>query len=908
MGGEINYKYLGGNSYEIRVTMYRDCYNGVPPFDDPAALGVFDSANVLITWYAMPFLGLDTLQPSIQSPCLVPPTDVCYEVTTYIDTINLPPRPGGYILAYQRCCRNVTIQNIINPSGTGATYVATIPDTSVVIIDSNPKFNYWPPTFICVNTPFTFDHSATDLDGDSLVYRLCVPLDGATPAQSMPQPPNPPPFIQVVWNPPYSLANALGGTPLTINPQTGLLTAIPNTLGQFVYGICCDEYRNGVYIGETHRDFQINIVACPNITVASIQSPLVRCGSDSAQFTNNSFGAATYFWDFGVPSLTNDTSNLANPLYIYPDTGYYNVMLVAYSGVNPGCNDTSYGVVHILPEFSAGFSFSHPICSNTVTFVDSFSVLSGTPNAWFWNFGDSTSSTVPNPVHTYDSLGGTFTVTMIVSTDEGCADTVTHIIVLPQLLASVFTSVVNASCPTFCDGSATVSISGGTGPYNILWSNAQTTATASNLCPGAYWVTLSDANGCTFSDTVNIIQAFTGVGSNISAASCANVCNGQATANPTGGTAPYTYMWSNGQTTQTATNLCAGNFTVTITDANGCTTTVPVSITTSFTISIPSSQNNPCYNDCLGQATALAVGGTAPYIYAWNNSQNTQIATGLCQGTYIVIITDANGCSSSDTVQITEPPELLDTITGSVVSCTSLCDGTVTVTPSGGVPPYTFLWNDGAHQTSSTATGLCPGTYIVVITDSAGCQQTDSALISASLFTPPISVTASPDTLLASQSSNLTSIPAGGYSYLWTPATGLSNATIANPVATPQVTTTYIVTVTDVNGCRNQDTVTIVVYQVYCNERDIYIPNAFTPDGNGHNDILYVRGRGITEMYFTVYDRWGEMVYETNDLTKGWDGTFKGKPCDPDVFVYYIKVTCFNGETYFKKGNITLIR
>jgi gliding motility-associated-like protein len=426
VGGELNYKYLGGNNYEIRLTVYRDCWNGVPPFDDPAAVGIFDSNNVLLDTLMMTFLGLDTLPPTINSPCFTPPTNVCYEVTTYIDTVNLPPIPGGYQLAYQRCCRNMTILNIVNPAGTGATYYATIPDPSVVTVNSNPVFKFWPPPFLCANVPFSFDHSAIDYDGDSLVYDLFMPFEGANTANPMPQPPYNPAYNTVTWQSPYSTSNMMGGVPLTINPQTGWLTCTPNTVGQFVVGMKVREYRNGVFISETKRDYQFNVVNCPNYVVASAQVPNLICAANTVSFSNTSNGAGSFTWNFGDPTTLADTSHATSPSYTYPDTGSYQVMLVAYSPNNPGCNDTSYSSVHIQNAYTANFTFtSDPCIGNELSFTATSSSPSNAPPSWYWSFGDSDSSSLQNPTHTYSSPGD-YTVILISTIPGGlnCTDTV----------------------------------------------------------------------------------------------------------------------------------------------------------------------------------------------------------------------------------------------------------------------------------------------------------------------------------------------------------------------------------------------------------------------------------------------------------------------------------------------------
>ena len=251
VGGELYYEYLGNDEYEIRLTVYRDCFYGVPPFDEPAYVGVWDANNNLVTTLYLYTNGDSaTVPPIINSPCFIPPTNVCYRVANYRINVTLPPIPGGYQLTYQRCCRNQTILNIVSPLSTGATFYASIPENPIP--NSNPVFNALPPPFICSGLPFVFDHSATDIDGDSLAYEICTPFEGASQQDPQPLPQNfPPPYNQVTYQNPFNLSNLLGGSPLSIDSQTGELTATPNTIGQFVIGICCKEYRNGVLLSTT---------------------------------------------------------------------------------------------------------------------------------------------------------------------------------------------------------------------------------------------------------------------------------------------------------------------------------------------------------------------------------------------------------------------------------------------------------------------------------------------------------------------------------------------------------------------------------------------------------------------------------------------------------------------------------
>src|SRR5690554_2816624 len=222
---------------------------------------------------------------------------------------------------------------------------------------------------------------------------------------------------------------------------------------------------------------------------------------------------------------------------------------------------------------------------------------------------------------------------------------------------------------------------------------------------------------------------------NATDASCNGGNDGEATANPTGGTAPYTYEWNTSpvQTTQTATGLSVGTYTVTITDANGCVTNNSVTIEQPTNLTLTTSHINvTCNGIDNGEATVNASGRTGPYTYSWNTTpvQTTQTATGLASGTYTVTVTDANGCSGTTDVTITEPDLLVASIANSTdASCNGEANGEATVSVTGGTAPYIYSWNTSPVQTSATATGLAAGTYIVTITDANGCSTSESVVI-----------------------------------------------------------------------------------------------------------------------------------------------------------------------------------
>ncbi|MEL6868081.1 MAG: hypothetical protein AAFP19_26905, partial [Bacteroidota bacterium] len=263
IGGSITYEYLGGDDYRIQLEVLRDCFGGNPAafFDTPAALGVFDQDNNLIDNHSLVFDWMDdTLSLNVpNSVCIFPP-QVCVHKAVYDTILSLPPIPGGYTLAYQRCCRAAQVTNLVNPLATGMTFTAHIPST---ISNSAPQFNSDFPFAVFVNTPFIYDASAADPDGDSLVYKLNTPFAGGTVDMPMPQPPFPPPYDPVNFVlPTYSTDNMLGGNyPLTIDPQTGQMEAIPSFLGTFQIAYTIEEYRNQEMISQSHREFTFIVIS-----------------------------------------------------------------------------------------------------------------------------------------------------------------------------------------------------------------------------------------------------------------------------------------------------------------------------------------------------------------------------------------------------------------------------------------------------------------------------------------------------------------------------------------------------------------------------------------------------------------------------------------------------------------------
>ncbi|MEX2589053.1 MAG: gliding motility-associated C-terminal domain-containing protein, partial [Chitinophagales bacterium] len=393
---------------------------------------------------------------------------------------------------------------------------------------------------------------------------------------------------------------------------------------------------------------------------------------------------------------------------------------------------------------------------------------------------------------------GTYDVTV---SDANSCDTVLSITITePPVLTASISDTTMVSCNGACDGEATVTPTGGTPPYTFAWSDGQTDSIATGLCAGAYDVTVSDANLCDTVINVTITEpaVLSASITDTTMVSCNGECDASATVTPAGGTGPYSYIWSDGQTDSIATGLCVGNFSVTVSDANLCDTIINVTITEPavLTASITDTLHLVCNGECIGEATVTPSGGTAPYTFAWSDGQTDSIATSLCAGTYDVTVSDANGCDTIINVDIIEPPLLTASISDTVmISCGGLCDGSATATPTGGTPPYTFAWSDG--QTDSIATGLCAGAYDVTVSDANACD----TVISVTITEPPVLTALISDTTMISCNGTCdgeaTVTPSGGtspYAFAWSDGQ-------TDSIATGLCADFYTVIITDGNGC-----------------------------------------------------------------------------------------------------------
>lgn len=460
---------------------------------------------------------------------------------------------------------------------------------------------------------------------------------------------------------------------------------------------------------------------------------------------------------------------------------------------------------------------------------------------------------------------------------------------------------------------------------DFIWDTSpeQQGRLATNLSANTtYMITATDVHGCTATQEVFISnqEELTGFFNGVIHNTCFGSNDGQAVVNGSGGTDPYTYLWSPNNPTQTAAvaeNLAPGFYQVTVTDDRDCQAVVELEILTPPVITTSLAPANVlCFGAQTGNITLAADGGVAPFTYLWNSGEKTQNLTNIAAGTYFVTVTDTNGCIKTDSMVVTQPQSALDALLlPTDATCFGANDGRIELTGTGGVPPYKYTLNNRPWNGSPVQIGLKAGTYLPRIQDANGCitdlpptdvGQRDAIEIDLG---PDITIELGESTqLLANISNGLTplQISWNKEDSLW-----LSCMACADPfVDSLLYQNTFEIYVVDALGCIGESSINVIVDK----PRKVYVPTGFTPNDDQANDDLLVHGQVSARILdFRIFDRWGEMVFQTtdfrpNDLTKGWDGTFRGKPMPPDVYVWTLEVEYLDGVKEVLHGHTNLIR
>ncbi len=453
VGGEVTYTCSGNNVYTVSITIYEDCLNGLPEAiaeDNPAIFRaydgegrVFNTQGQIVNVSSDPgyhdsafFLPDDNIlvPTNFNNACIDHAPATCLRKKTFRIKYSLPPNTTGYKIVYQRCCRNASIINLVNPSQIGATYYCDIPPASVAICNNSAVYKNFPPQIICINNPLYYDNSATDADGDSLSYQFCDTYIGGAETDAVPTP-APPPYTPVAYVAPFSYSKPMAGVPpIQIDPVSGLITGTPSLLGRYVVTVCCLEWRNGVNINTVKREFQFVVTNCSKAVVANIpqlsaefNTYLVNCTNFNVHFINTSIGGFAYNWNFGFPG---GTSTEFEPTVTFPDTGTYSVTLVVNN--KSTCPDSITRLVKVYPTFKANFGLSGLQCPGSpVTFTDQTFSTYKPISGYLYSFGDGTTSDSGTVAHSY-ARGGIYYASLAATNVKGCVDTAIKQIAIEQ--------------------------------------------------------------------------------------------------------------------------------------------------------------------------------------------------------------------------------------------------------------------------------------------------------------------------------------------------------------------------------------------------------------------------------------------------------------------------------------------
>ncbi len=581
------------------------------------------------------------------------------------------------------------------------------------------------------------------------------------------------------------------------------------------------------------------------------------------------------------------------------------------------------------------------------------------PYSYAWN-GPITSTEVKTA--TADTVrklpAGVYNIS--IADSSGCiADTVITITQPPPM--SVSGTPVNVKCYGDATGSIDLNVSGGVPMppqnYGVSWTYLTDTSVhiasidtqLNNLLAGEYAVVVRDSYVCGSRDTITITQPLPlEISFSVINGNCSGSGNGSIHAAVTGGTGTYDYSWAGGGAADSLTNLSPGNYILTVTDSNMCEKIDTAAVIEPVPLAIDiDAFPATCFNGSDGKIEVTVTGGSPDYSYLWTPvTDTTEDLAGIPAGTYAITVTDQGGCTTDASASVNQPLLITNTVSRQRCDGDSLLVGggyqttggryidTLQTTIGCDSVLYTDLsfvanFSDTiqpsicSYQTFSIGGSVYDesGTYIDTLTASGGC---DSIVWTDLLVFPDIGLDGRPAldtfTLGVNEGIQIDIINNPGITivdYEWDHATWL-NCTDCNSFAIfsvqegatyPESITEYIISATDENNCIDSTKVTIV----FDAEANIYIPNAFSPNQDGSNDVFYVYGRGFTDFNLKIFNRWGELIFESFDQNYGWDGTYRGKLLPPGVFVYYVDVKFISGIAppeyqLYRKGSVTLLR
>ncbi|MBK6398189.1 MAG: gliding motility-associated C-terminal domain-containing protein [Bacteroidetes bacterium] len=803
-GADITYKWVSGNTYQLSLTLYRDCAGIAAP--NTAAVtysSVSCARNLSVNLTRVPGTGQE-----ISHTCSTAVT-TCRGGTLsgiqkyeYTGNVTLPANCTDWVFGYAICCRNCAITTLSytpnNCSGVPGTYVEATLNNLVVPNNSAPTFTNIPVAFFCVGQTFHYNHGAYDVDGDSLVYSFVTPRSAAN--------------TYVTFKPGYSASNPLTSSPAITLDNSGDIAITPTALEVGVMTILVKEYRNGVLIGSVLRDMEVYTQSCSNVlpTASGVNGTtnydIIACPGKPLSFNittgdGNTSQNVTMTCISPIPGSAFTSTTGQHPVGTYSWTPTvaqarsqpYSFIITVQDDNCPFTGFQTYSYTIRVPPLAATLQTVNATCAVPGNGSATLNVTGSSPYQYLWTPGGNTTASI--------SGLGSGNYSAVVTDRYGCTTTASgNLLAPPPIIASPV--VTNVNCFGRNNGSISVTRSGGVAPYSYAWTpSLGNTATINNLSPGNYQCVITDANGCTISTSSTITQPpiLNSVISSSTNLLCNSINTGSATVNQTGGTGPFIYNWIPGNlTSQTISNVSAGTYQATVTDSKGCSSSVSITLTQPTPVNVNvSSLATSCGNNN-GTSTALASGGTGPYTYLWSpGNQTTATATNLSVGNYSVLVTDAFGCTRTNTVAVTANPLPVATISSTTnVSCFGGSNGSSVVNAANGLSPYTYQWL-GTSDVDNNLSNVSAGNYSVVITDARGCTAIANTIISQ----PALLVVNNSSTSSTCGNANGTidlSVSGGvsPYNYNWQSFGGVNSSHLGSlPAAT------YNATITDGNGC-----------------------------------------------------------------------------------------------------------
>jgi gliding motility-associated-like protein len=649
-------------------------------------------------------------------------------------------------------------------------------------------------------------------------------------------------------------------------------------------------------------------------------STLQACKGQNINFVNQSTGNSLSFnWDFG----DGTTSTMTNPIKIYAATGSYTIRLIVTDAT--GCKDTAIAANHILissPTAAFSMSDSMAICPPLNVL---FTNQSAGATSYAWEFGNSTTSVLTNPSAIY-TTSGLFTIRLIAKNSAGCPDTTYRTANVLGHAGNLSYSPLIGCVPLTVNFTANLN-----NVPSMIWdfndgvtqpANGSSTATHVYQTPGLYIPKLifSDGAGCLNSSTGMDTIKVDGVLPGFTMVPPCEKTLVQFQDTSFSFFSPITsWYWSfdNGQSTSTLSNPTktyptAGKYNVLLvaTNGNGCFDTLDKEITI---FPLPTISAGLDTIICPGDPAQLFGSGGVSYVWTPTNQLScancqSPVASPTVNTRYIVTGTDQYGCKNNDSVEV----KMQYVTTSKPGDGGEICDDSTFQLSASGAQRYEWKPTESLHDSKVANPLATPHvTTIYTVTAWEGSCPPDSHKVRVVVHPKPIVDAGSDETIVAGAQVMLNATGSNIVSYQWSPPSTLSCEICTNPMASPKVTTKYKVLATSNRGCKSVDTVTV---HVICDNSQLFIPNYFSPNGDGNNDAFYPRGEGLKIItVFKVYNRWGALLFERNniglnDASSAWDGTYKSAQLSPDVFVYLIQGICESGETLTWKGDVTLSR